>query len=208
MPRGTGAFLDTKIFLTRGQGIRIIGIDPGVRITGFGVIERGPKGSILYCGSGVVQPRPNQPFPQRIQQIFQGLCQQIEHFAPGIMAVERPFFAKNVKSAMLLGQARGVAILAAAEAMMDVQEFSPLEVKQAIVGYGRATKEQVQAMIRALLKIRENLTADAADALAVALCLAHSFSWQKVLSSAENHRSFSQKAGTVRANIINHEDIR
>lgn len=99
------------------------------------------------------------------------------------MAVERPFFAKNVKSAMLLGEARGVAILAAAEALIDVFELSPLEIKQAVVGYGRAGKEQVQKMVCALLNISSALKADAADALAVALCLAHTLPYQNLLKS-------------------------
>ena len=207
MPRGTGAFLSAGNSLKNGKGTRIIGVDPGLGTTGYGVIEMGPKGSILYCGSGVIRPRPSQSFPQRIQQIFRGLSQQIEHFAPTVMAVERPFFAKNVKSAMLLGQARGVAILAAAEAMMEVQEFSPLEVKQAVVGYGRATKEQVQAMMHALLQIHGHLTADAADALAVAICLAHSFPWRQVLGAVASHQSFSQKA-RVRGKNFDLEDGR
>lgn len=154
-----------------------MGVDPGVVATGFGVIEIGRNGLMLYLGSGVICPRRLQSFPQRIQQIYRGLCQQIEKFRPQLMAVESPFYAKNVKSALLLGQARGVAILAAAEAGVEVQEYSPLEVKQAVVGYGRAGKEQVQAMIRRLLNPSADLTADAADALAVALCLAHSLPW-------------------------------
>jgi len=182
-----------------GAGIRILGVDPGIGATGFGVIEIAPRGSILYLGSGVFRPRPQQPFPRRIQHIFHGLCQQIKIFTPNLIAVERPFLAKNVKSAMLLGQARGVAILAAAEAGVEVQEFSPLEVKQAVVGYGRAAKEQVQVMIRVLLHPPLKLTADAADALAVALCLAHSLSWQTSLNALERKRFFPKAPGPVRA---------
>jgi len=163
--------------LDNGPATRIMGVDPGVGATGFGVIEIGRDRLILYVGSGVLRPRRLQSFPQRIQQIYRGLCQQIDNFRPRLMAVESPFYAKNVKSALLLGQARGVAILAAAEAGLEVQEYSPLEVKQAVVGYGRAGKEQVQAMIRSLLNPSAELTADAADALAVALCLAHSLPW-------------------------------
>jgi crossover junction endodeoxyribonuclease RuvC len=169
-----------------------MGVDPGLVVTGFGVIEIGGNGSISYCGSGVLRPQRLQSFPQRLQEIFHGLGQQIERFTPKLMAIENPFYAKNVKSAMLLGQARGVAILAAAEAGVAVQEYSPLEVKQAVVGYGRAAKEQVQSMIRSLLNLPQNLTADAADALAVALCLAHSLPWQASLSSFTGQRSFSK----------------
>lgn len=158
---------------SRGDIIRILGVDPGMGATGFGLIEFENKGSILYRESGVLRPRGTSVSP-RLQQIFHGLTRLIETTKPRFMAVERPFFGKNVKSAMLLGQARGAALLAAAETGLEVYEISPLEVKQAVVGYGRADKEQIQAMVRAILGIRQVLTADAADALAVAICLAHS----------------------------------
>jgi crossover junction endodeoxyribonuclease RuvC len=151
--------------------------------TGFGLIEFEKKGFLLHRQSGVLRPR-GTPVSPRLQQIFRGLIRLIEASKPQFMAVERPFFGKNVKSAMLLGQARGVAILAAAETGLEVQEFSPLEVKQAVVGYGRADKRQIQAMVRSLLGIHEELAADAADALAVALCLAHSLPLQASLQEA------------------------
>jgi crossover junction endodeoxyribonuclease RuvC len=157
----------------RGAAIRILGVDPGMGATGFGLVEFENKGSLLYCESGVLRPRGTSVSP-RLQHIFRGLTRLIETFKPQFMAVERPFFGKNVKSAMLLGQARGAALLAAAETGLEVHEISPLEVKQAVVGYGRADKGQIQAMVRSILGIRQVLTADAADALAVALCLAHS----------------------------------
>ena len=188
MPRTMGGFPRSGVAPGNGPGARIMGIDPGVVATGFGVIETGRDGSILYLGSGVVRPRRNQAFSLRLQQIYRGLCQQIEKFNPQLMAVESPFYAKNVKSAMLLGQARGVALLAAAEAGVEVQEYSPLEVKQAVVGYGRAGKGQVQAMIRALLHPPEDLAADAADALAVALCFAHSLPWHISLGAHGTRR--------------------
>jgi crossover junction endodeoxyribonuclease RuvC len=167
-----------------------MGVDPGVVATGFGVVEMGRDGSIHYLGSGVVRPQRTLAFSHRLQQIYRGLCQQIEKFNPQLMAVESPFYAKNVKSAMLLGQARGVAMLAAAEAGVEVQEYSPLEVKQAVVGYGRAGKEQVQAMIRALLHPPAELAADAADALAVALCFAHSLPWHNSVGAHGTRRFF------------------
>ena len=156
----------------KGQSTRIMGVDPGLVVTGFGIIEVNSKGSIQYQGSGAIHSKA-LPIPQRIQKIFRGLCRQIEKFSPQIMAIERPFIGKNMKSAMLLGQARGIAILAAAEAGIRIYEYSPLEVKQAVVGFGRAAKEQVQSMICALLKTPANMTEDAADALAVAICFAH-----------------------------------
>lgn len=177
MPRTTRRFPGWGISSENGPATRIMGVDPGLVATGFGVIEIGRNGLVLYLASGVLRPQRWQSFPQRLQQVYRGLCQQIEKFRPQLMAVESPFYAKNVKSAMLLGQARGVALLAAAEAGVEVQEYSPLEVKQAVVGYGRAGKDQVQAMVRTLLKPPLDLTADAADALAVALCLAHSLPW-------------------------------
>ncbi len=162
-----------------GSALRVLGIDPGMGATGFGVVEVESGGTIRFCGSGVIRPRSQQPFPQRLWKIFFDLRRQIEIYRPHLMGVERPFFGKNVQSAMMLGQARGAAILAAAEAGLPVQEFSPLEVKQAVVGYGRASKEQVQAMVQALLPLPGRVAADAADALAVAVCVGHSFRWQR-----------------------------
>ncbi len=164
-------------------GLRIMGVDPGLESTGYGIVAKGRGGSFFYCGSGVIHSRASEPLAERLQQIFSGVGEQISRFGPQFMAVESPFLAKNVKSALLLGQARGVASLAAARAGVRVQEFSPLEVKQGVVGYGRAAKEQIQAMIRSLLHIRGNLSSHAADALAVALCLAHSLPWQNSLAA-------------------------
>jgi len=172
------------------RSLRILGVDPGMSATGFGVVEVEKNGSIRYCGSGVIRPPSQQPFPQRLWKIFCDLRQQIEIFRPHFMGVERPFFGKNVQSAMMLGQARGVAVLAGAEAGLKVQEYSPLEVKQSVVGYGRAAKEQVQAMVQALLQTPTRMAADAADALAVAICVGHSVNWQRCLDvSAEKART-------------------
>ena len=165
--------------------LRIIGVDPGMVATGFGVIELAPGGATRYCTSGVLRPRPQESFPQRIQFLFRGLRREIEKNEPHLMAVERPFVAKNVKSAMILGQARGAALLAAAETGLPVHEYSPMEVKQAVVGYGRAAKSQIQAMIYALLRTPGDLSKDAADALAIALCLAHCLPWQGACGGIE-----------------------
>ncbi len=159
---------------------RILGVDPGMTATGFGVVEMDKNGSMRYCGSGVIRPQLQQSFSHRLLKIFHDLGRQIDTFQPALMGVERPFYGKNVQSAMILGQARGAAVLAAAQAGLPVYEFSPLEVKQAVVGYGRATKEQVQAMIRALLQTPPRMAADASDALAVAMCLGHSLRWQRI----------------------------
>ena len=163
-----------------GRGaLRVLGIDPGMGATGFGVVALEKDGTIRYLGSGVIRPSARQVFASRLWKIFLDLRRQIEVYHPHLMGVERPFFGKNVRSAMMLGQARGVAVLAAAEAGLPVREFSPLEVKQAVVGYGRASKEQVQAMVQRLLPLPERVAADAADALAVAVCVGHSFRWQR-----------------------------
>ncbi len=183
MLNSSGNHLQTlrpKVSKTR---ICILGVDPGLMATGFGVIEVEENGQGHHCGHGVICPPSSWSRPQRLRQIYSGLTSQIRHYKPDYMAVERPFLAKNVKSAMLLGEARGVAILAAAEALIDVFELSPLEVKQAVVGYGRADKEQVQKMVCALLNISPELEADAADALAVALCLAHTLPHKNLLES-------------------------
>jgi crossover junction endodeoxyribonuclease RuvC len=183
VPKGEVSLPRCKIEKGKGSPARILGVDPGMGSTGFGVIELGGSGSLSYQESGNIRPR-SPSTPQRIQQIFRGLAQLIDTFHPQLMAVERPFFGKNVKSAMLLGQARGAAILAAAEAGVEVREYSPLEVKQAIVGYGRAGKEQIQAMVRSILQIPQDLNSHAADALAVALCLAHCLPWEVSLKRA------------------------
>ncbi len=185
MPKGAGPFPGEDSLPNPGAETRIIGVDPGLAATGFGIIEIGTDGSLHYVHSGVIHPSAPS-LPLRLQRIFQDLSQQIARHAPGRMAVERPFFAKNVKTAMLLGQARGAAILAGAEAGLQVEEYSPLEVKQAVVGYGRAAKEQIQVMMQALLRTPHALPSDAADALAVAVCQAHSLRWQTSLKDLEN----------------------
>ncbi|HSR11344.1 MAG TPA: crossover junction endodeoxyribonuclease RuvC [Thermodesulfobacteriota bacterium] len=164
-----------------------MGVDPGMGGTGFGIIEVTSTGALQYRESGVILPR-GSVVAHRIQKIFHDLIRVIDRFQPERMAVERPFFGKNVKSAMILGEARGAAILAAAERGVIVQEYSPLEVKQAVVGYGRAAKEQIQTMVGAILRAPQPLKSHAADALAVAVCLAHSLAWQLEV----------EKAGAVR----------
>ncbi len=173
---------------------RILGVDPGMGTTGFGIIELARNGSFRYRESGIIRPRTPLTC-QRIHQIFRGLIRLIEQFKPERMGVERPFCGKNVKSAMLLGQARGAAMLAAAETGIEVQEYSPLEVKQAVVGYGRAAKEQIEAMVRSLLGHPEKLNSHAADALAVALCLAHQLPWRSLVAGAERRNAEGRAVG-------------
>lgn len=181
MLKGATSFPGLEKFSSNPEEMRIMGVDPGLGATGFGLITINRGGKIVYRGSGVIRASSTFAFPQRIQYLYRCLAEAIKDYDPHLIGVENPFFAKNVRSAMLLGQARGLAILAAAEAGVEVHEYSPLEVKQAVVGYGRAAKEQVQSMICSLLNAPKNLKADAADALAVAVCLAHSYSWENAL---------------------------
>ena len=149
----------------------ILGLDPGSRLTGFGVIatERG-KTRCLECGH--IRAGTDQ-MVLRLQRIHAGVAELVQEFSPDVVAVERVFVARNPDSALKLGQARGVAIVAATGAGAELFEYTPTAIKQAIVGRGHAAKAQVQHMVSALLELAEVPAPDAADALAVALCHAH-----------------------------------
>jgi crossover junction endodeoxyribonuclease RuvC len=152
----------------------VLGVDPGTQHTGFGLVAE-VEGRLVPLEWGVISPRPSLALPDRLYVIYTTLQARLEAHRPQSMAVETLFLAKNVRSAVMLAHARGVALLTAAAAGLEVAEYSPLEVKQAVVGYGRAAKQQVQAMVQALLHIGQPvLDADAADALAVAICHLHS----------------------------------
>jgi crossover junction endodeoxyribonuclease RuvC len=153
--------------------MRIIGIDPGSRITGYGVIDH-EGNRLVHVDNGAIFTDSNGDFPLRLLQIYRGLAEIIDRYRPQTMAVENIFFATNVQSALKLGQARGVAIVAGANAGLAVHEYTALQVKQAVVGNGRAAKEQVQKMLKVLLNLPEIAQQDASDALAVAVCHAHS----------------------------------
>lgn len=149
--------------------IRTIGIDPGSRYTGYGVVEG--DGSLLrHVSNGIISLSGALPLPERLRIIYQRLSALIDETRPTCLAIEDVFFAKNVKSALSLGQARGAAILAAVNAGLPVSEYSALQVKQAVAGYGKAGKEQMVRMIQHLFKLSEPLNPNAADALAVAIC--------------------------------------
>jgi crossover junction endodeoxyribonuclease RuvC len=136
------------------------------------VIDSDGRASSLIT-AGVIRPRPQHSFPERLRYISASLRELIQLHAPGEVAVEGVFHSVNVRSALQLGHVRGVALLAAAEAGLTVHEYSPLQIKSSVVGYGRAEKAQVQQMISMLLKLDKLPPEDAADALAVALCHAH-----------------------------------
>ncbi|ESP90281.1 MULTISPECIES: crossover junction endodeoxyribonuclease RuvC [Pseudoalteromonas] len=150
----------------------ILGIDPGSRFTGYGVIEhQGAK--FKYLGSGCIKVGEHD-FPTRLKMIFQGISQLIEQFSPDSFAIEQVFMAHNPDSALKLGQARGAAIVAATMQDVIVHEYSARQIKQAVVGTGGANKTQVQEMVKRILKLPGTPQADAADALAIAICHAHS----------------------------------
>jgi len=150
---------------------RILGIDPGSRITGFGIIE--VHGDQSLCVTQGVIRAGNEAFPQRLGTIFSGVQVLISEYRPELAAIETVFVSHNPGSALKLGQARGAAVCAAIAAGLAVAEYSPRSIKQAIVGRGAADKQQVQHMVRILLQLSEVLAEDAADALAVALCHQH-----------------------------------
>jgi crossover junction endodeoxyribonuclease RuvC len=153
---------------------RTLGIDPGTAIMGYGVVEE--RGSSLTCVQyGVLTTTNAEATAQRLRTLHQRLTELVTMYRPGAVAVEELFFNRNVRTALVVGQARGIALLAAAQAEVPVFEYTPLQVKDAVVGYGRATKEQVQLMVRTLLGLADiPRPDDAADALAVAICHLHS----------------------------------
>lgn len=150
---------------------RILGIDPGSRLTGFGVIDF-VGDNATYVGSGTIKSMDGA-FADRLRQIFESVGEIVSEFRPDVMAIESVFMHKNAGSALKLGHARAAAICATFERGLEVHEYAPREIKQAVVGTGAATKEQVQHMIVSLLSLAGVPAPDAADALATALCHAH-----------------------------------
>ena len=164
--------------------MRVLGIDCGVERTGYGVIESdGRTHSLLEAG--VIRTSPRDPLEARLLQIAQGLRQAINLHAPVSAAVEEVFHAVNVKTALKLAHVRGIALLVVAEAGLVMGEYSPLEVKSSVVGYGRAEKHQVQMMVRSLLGLDQTIESeDACDAVAVAICHANRQSTERRLAKA------------------------
>jgi crossover junction endodeoxyribonuclease RuvC len=146
-----------------------IGVDPGSRFTGYGIVE-GDGYRLKYLHHGTIRLPASRSMPERLKIIFEELNAAISEYRPDHMAVEEVFFAKNVKSALSLGQARGVAILAGISAGLSIHEYSALRIKQSVAGYGRAGKEQVAGMIQHLFRIDGPVDLNASDALAVAVC--------------------------------------
>ncbi|MDE1982044.1 MAG: crossover junction endodeoxyribonuclease RuvC [Betaproteobacteria bacterium] len=154
--------------------IRILGIDPGLRVTGFGVIDAASPGSALrYVVSGSIRSSERDGLPDRLKTLFEGVTAVIETHRPDAVAVELVFVNVNPQSTLLLGQARGAVIAAAVARGLPVSEYTALQIKQAVVGHGHARKEQVQAMVTHLLKLPQTPPPDPADALACAIRHAH-----------------------------------
>jgi crossover junction endodeoxyribonuclease RuvC len=164
--------------------VRTFGIDPGSERTGYGCVETaGSRHRVIMCGA--IATHANASFADKLLQIHQGLTALIEECRPDWVAIESLFYAVNVRSALKLGHARGVAMLAAVEAGVPVAEYTPAEIKSAVVGYGRAEKQQVQHMVKLLLGLAAPPTPhDAADALAVAICHVHSVAPSRLAAAA------------------------
>ena len=149
----------------------ILGIDPGTAVTGYGVVRTGPPMELVECG--VIRTKPTQPLPERLRDIAEGVRELIARHKPEAMAVEDVFYAKNVRTTLVLGHARGVILLAGAEAGVAIHEYPPAEIKKAVVGTGAATKTQIQFMVTKLLRLKSApQPADAADGVAAAITCA------------------------------------
>jgi crossover junction endodeoxyribonuclease RuvC len=155
--------------------MRVVGIDPGISHTGFGIVDSGDRGRLVHVANGSINTSPKTPFVERLSKIHRELEAVFREFGPHHMAVEHVFFARNARSALLLGQARGVTLLSAALAGIPVYEYAATEIKKAVCRYGQAGKQQVAGMVKALLRIDRKLPSHAADALAVCICHAHNF---------------------------------
>lgn len=161
--------------------MKILGIDPGSRITGYGVIEA-EGNRYRHLDNGIIRPKTTLASPQRLHEIYIGLCEMITLMQPHCLAIEEVFVAKNARSALVLGQARGIALLAAAQHALPIHEYATRTVKQCVVGNGNARKDQIQFMTQRLLALPEPACEDAADALALAICHAHHKNINQVIS--------------------------
>jgi crossover junction endodeoxyribonuclease RuvC len=150
--------------------VRILGIDPGSRRCGYGVVELAGPGRVRYLECGVLEPASQAPLTTRLAEIASGIREVIAELEPAAVAVEGVFHGVNPRSALQLGHARGVALLVAGEAQLAVTEYAPATIKRAVAGHGAATKEQVLAMVRTLCGLKRAPRLDASDALAVAIC--------------------------------------
>jgi len=165
---------------------RILGLDPGTAITGYGIVEPRGDGSYRAVAFGALRTPAGWPLPRRLLSLYDQLRAVLTEYAPQAVAAEKLFVQRNVRTALSVGQARGVLLLAAAQAELPVAEYTPTEVKSALTGYGGADKQQMQRMVQMLLGLAEHPRPDdVADALAVALCHAQHHAWQQRIPPAE-----------------------
>lgn len=168
--------------------MKVMGIDPGTLTSGYGIVTEEDH-KLFHVVSGGISPSANQPFPKRLKKIYEELEKVIDAYRPHVVVVEDLFVSNNIRSALKLGHARGVAILAAMNAGLPVFEYAPTEVKQAVVGNGKAEKKQVQIMVKTLLDLaKAPHPADAADALAAAICHIHSSRLREMLKHPSSLR--------------------
>ncbi len=179
--------------------MRVLGVDPGTLTSGYGIVAEEDH-KIFHVVSGGISPSANQPFPKRLKKIYEELERIIGKYRPQVVVIEDLFVSKNIKSALKLGHARGVAILAAMNAGLPVFEYAPLEVKQAVVGNGKADKKQVQFMVKTLLDLQKAPhPADAADALAAAICHIHASRLREILKSPASLRQSARGTGAMKS---------
>lgn len=148
----------------------VLGVDPGSRVTGYGLVEKTNNQRLCCIQAETISPPPHNPLYQRIHYIYRAMVEIMSRFRPRELAIEDIFYAKNIKSSLALGHARGAVLIAAVECGVKIFEYTPLEIKKAVVGYGRAGKEQVCAMAQTILSLKQKPKLDASDALAAAIC--------------------------------------
>jgi crossover junction endodeoxyribonuclease RuvC len=167
----------------------ILGIDPGTATTGYGVLES-ENGKLKMIENGCVLTDKGLPMPERLTLLGEGIARVIREFSPEVMAIEELFYFKNKKTVISVGQARGVAVFVGKNAGLAIHEYTPLQVKQAVTGYGRAEKKQVQLMVKSILKLKDiPKPDDAADALAVAICCSSSINFERKIQDNQSFKS-------------------
>lgn len=165
----SGITAESKAILN--AGLRILGIDPGTATTGYGVIELCQRNTYKYLGSGIIQTTKDQPMPERLKTIREDVISLIEHYSPQNIAIESIFFFKNAKTLVPVAQARGVVLEAAGHKGIELAEYTPMQVKMSVAGYGKAEKKEIQMIVAKLLNHANIIKPDdAADAVAIAIC--------------------------------------
>ena len=178
--------------------MRVLGIDPGTLTSGYGIVTEEDH-KLFHVASGGISPSAKQPLPKRLRKIYEELEKIIDKYKPHAVVVEDLFVSNNIKAALKLGHARGVAILAAVNAGLPVFEYAPAEVKQAVVGTGKADKKQIQLMVKTLLELpKAPHPADAADALAAAICHVHSSRMREMLKNPSILRQLARGGGRTK----------